>query len=103
MRRTIYIEKELDKNKYNTIRNILRQESDIMDQFKMIICPRCKHSDDIIFNECKICRCIDGSIKCTEFIPTKIDPDKGMDEERLDKAISNIANKNRELAIFLRK
>ena len=102
MKRAVYIEREIDKDKYNTIRDILRQEMDIMDKFKMIICTRCVHGDDKKFNDCKICRCIDGSIKCTEFIPTEIDSAKGIDEERLDKAINSIANKNRELASFLR-
>lgn len=50
------LKKELNKNKYDTI-----------EQYKLMMCPSCRHYRDIEYQECKIVIRVDGQAGCVNY------------------------------------
>lgn len=59
---------EIDYKIHNSYKKALNKDRDnSMEQYKSIICSTCIHYKDINYQDCKICRCIDGVVRCQEY------------------------------------
>jgi len=59
---------EIDYREHNKYKKMLnKNRTNSIEQYKAMMCPTCIHYKDVNYQECHICRCVDGVIRCNEY------------------------------------